>query len=84
MGEGEEHRHGETLGDGHNQHNDGDGDVRNELVHEDGSAYLLVCCSLNQKHGDGGAKDDEGGDEADEFQTAADVVQLVGELRLIL
>ena len=68
--------HWEAFGDGDNEHDEGDRDVGDELVHEDVSANVLIGRRLDEEDSDGDAEDDEAGDEADELETSANVVKL--------
>lgn len=84
VGEGDGYCHGETLRDGHDEDDEGDDDTVDELLDEDLPANIFVSTRLYAYDQDGDAKDDEGAEEADELEAATDVVELLGELSLLL
>ena len=84
MGERKLHCHGQTLGDGDDQHDEGDDNVGKKLVHENRSTDIFVSRSLNEEDGEGDAKDDEARDETDELQAASNVVEFTSQFSLVL
>jgi len=84
VGEGDGHGHGETLRDRDDEHNQSDDDVIDELLRELITLELVRNTLLNEDHDERGGKNDEGGEKTEEAQGATDVVELVGELSLLL